>query len=485
MALDTGSVPCDLLNNATSPIPASFSGTTFSFEDVWIPAGTSVSTALPLIIITGTLKKFSEVLTTTRLPSTNTGKMIGNTDTSSKFRLISFISDGGVSMPVVTGQTGTAQTAATRAAALTSALTAQAAAAAAVTAAAAGAGVTAALTTAKDNADAAVATARAAVAGRKIDADNSKLCRILYTNSTKYLSIVDDLFVGNAQITALNAGTNFSGLGKGRYTFSGDTGGTGFTAITDNELTTLVDNLQNAKYLLQENDLYPTSGAQANPGSSSTALISLFQLVAQGTDLTNDQQTSLYELQTRNLRFFAAFLAEYCFYRTRYDWFLVQFFKYYTKPITGTGAYSSSDADVVSFKTALSITGTGTGAAVTQADLLQGIALQMATLNTRMVDMKRLLNAINQKYQTIFKNVQERINSGGPSIIGSNQNVVAATQALSSSAESAEKYLSDAEFRKGIMDYTSEKNRYSNILLSFYAFLNIAALAAIFQLARS
>jgi hypothetical protein len=102
-----------------------------------------------------------------------------------------------------------------------------------------------------------------------------------------------------------------------------------------------------------------------------------------------------------------------------------------------------------------------------------------------MVDMKRLLNAINQSYQTIFKSVQERINSGGATIIGSNANVVAATQALSSSAESAEKYLSDAEFRKGIMDYTSEKNRYSNILLGFYAFLNIAALAAIFQLARS
>ena len=102
-----------------------------------------------------------------------------------------------------------------------------------------------------------------------------------------------------------------------------------------------------------------------------------------------------------------------------------------------------------------------------------------------MVDMKRLLNAINQSYQTIFTNVQTTINSGDASIIGSNKNVVAATQALSSSAESAEKYLSDAEFRKGIMDYTSEKNRYSNILLSFYAFLNIAALAAIFQLARS
>jgi hypothetical protein len=477
MALDTASIPCNLLNNATSPIPAPFSGTTFSFEDVWIPAGTSVSTALQLIIITGTLKKFSDILTTTRLPATNTGKMIGTPDTSSKFRLISFLSDGGVSMPVVTGQSGVAP-AATAAAALTAALAAAKTAADTVTAA--GASVTAAQTKAKTDADVAVVTARAAVAGRQIDENNSNLCKILYTNNSKYLSIVDDLFVGNASITALTvssvAGINFSGLGKGGYTFSGDTGGTGFTGITDNELTTLVDNLQKAKYLLKDTDLYPANAA--NPGSNSTALISLFQLVAQGETLTNDQKTSLYELQTRNLRFFAAFLAEYCFYRTRYDWFLVQFFKYYTMSATEF----SSDTNKTSFYSSLNITN---AVEKTQPKLLQGIATQMATLNTRMVDMKRLLNAINQSYQTIFKSVQERINSGGPTILGSNQNVVAATQALSSSAESAEKYLSDAEFRKGIMDYTSEKNRYSNILLGFYAFLNIAALAAIFQLARS
>jgi hypothetical protein len=35
------------------------------------------------------------------------------------------------------------------------------------------------------------------------------------------------------------------------------------------------------------------------------------------------------------------------------------------------------------------------------------------------------------------------------------------------------------------MEYNSEKNRYSNILLGLYAFLNIAALATVFQLARS
>ena len=142
----------------------------------------------------------------------------------------------------------------------------------------------------------------------------------------------------------------------------------------------------------------------------------------------------------------------------------------------------TADSGKDSFYTAFSLT---VDTDKKQPKLLQGIATQMAKLNTRMVDMKRLLNAINESYQTIFTNVQTTINSGGASIIGSNANVVAATQALSSSAESAEKYLSDAEFRKGIMDYTSEKNRYSNILLSFYAFLNIAALAAIFQLARS
>jgi hypothetical protein len=473
MALDTGSVPCDLLNNAAI-LPAStstaFAGTVTSFEDVWLPASATVTEGLGIIFQSGiTMKKFSEILTTARLHSGNagnTGKMLKTLDPSSKYRLISFLSDGGVAVPVVSGQRDQA-TAAQRAT-LATALANQQALPASSDAAARAA------------ADTAVLNARVA-AGETIApvTSYSILSNILYTNSSKYLSIVDDLFVGSASITGLTptggtVGTPFSGLGKSTaYTFSGDSG---FTAFTDTELKDLVTKLQTANYLLKREDLYPV--AAVNPTTAnSTALISLFQLVAQGTDLSATQKNSLYELQTRNLRFFASFLAEYCFYRTRYDWFLKQYFKYYTM----SGTDFTADSNTTRFYTAFSLVGTNQ----TQPKLLQEIATQMAKLNTRMVDMKKLLNAINQSYQTIFTNVQTTINSGGASIIGSNANVVAATQALSSSAESAEKYLSDAEFRKGIMDYTSEKNRYSNILLSFYAFLNIAALAAIFQLARS
>lgn len=461
MALDTGSVPCDLLNN-TDTIP-DYTATVFNgrstFEDVWIPSSATVTKALPLIITSGNLRNFSDVLTTTRLPPANTGEMLKTPNPSSKYRLISFLSNGGVAIPVVGGQTAASVEA-----------RALAAEAAAVAALAAGATDT--------QKAAARATARSTVEGSLTTIDYSILSKILYTNGSKYLSIVDDLFVGSASITGLTptggtAGTNFTGLGKSTaYTYSGNSG---FTAITDTQLSNLVKDLQNANYLLKQSDLYPS--AAANPTSSSTALISLFQLVAQGTDLDATQKNTLYELQTRNLRFFASFLAEYCFYRTRYDWFLKEYFKYYTMSETDFG----TDSPKTTFYTAFGTAETDK----TQPKLLQQIATQMAKLNTRMVDMKRLLNAINQSYQTIFTNVQTTINSAGATIIGSNANVVAATQALSSSAESAEKYLSDAEFRKGIMDYTSEKNRYSNILLSFYAFLNIAALAAIFQLARS
>jgi hypothetical protein len=40
----------------------------------------------------------------------------------------------------------------------------------------------------------------------------------------------------------------------------------------------------------------------------------------------------------------------------------------------------------------------------------------------------------------------------------------------------------ESAFRQGIMEYTSEKNRYSNILLGIYAFLNIAVIAVIFNI---
>jgi len=452
MALDTGSIPCDLLNNR-GELPADSSTPTSTFEDVWIPNNSTPTKALPFICVQGQLRKFKEVVTISHLalPSddgttTNVGTMLATLDTGSRFRLISFLSNGGVSIPIAT-------TSAPVSTSTTSAAGAAGAAAAAARTAASSAGT------------------------KTTTIDYSKLANILYSGA-EYYSIVDNLFISAGFTTTTKATGNFinstaistklpvTSLGKNTYTYSGHSS---FTSISDAELNTLVKKLQDGKYLLQESDLYSST-------AGSVSLISLYQLSAGGTTLSQNQKDTLYEFETRNLRFFAAFLAEYCFYRTRYDWFLTQYFKYYS--MNSTQFSNDNDKDTIRIAVA-------SENPTTQPTLLEGIATQMAKLNTRMIDMKRLLNAINSSYQGIFMSIQTTLNNGGVDVLGSNSNVVAVTQGLSASADNANKYLSDAEFRKGIMDYTSEKNRYSNILLSFYAFLNIAALAAIFQLARS
>jgi hypothetical protein len=150
----------------------------------------------------------------------------------------------------------------------------------------------------------------------------------------------------------------------------------------------------------------------------------------------------------------------------------------YSPPGTGSAAFQL-------------FTGTGVGenqytlvnGALTQQDYLKGLAYHMACLNTRMTDLRRLLAQINTYYAGIFTTIQTQINDG--SLIGSNSDLTRKITALNTSSKEANKYLTQAEFSRGVMDYNLEKNRNSNILLGLYAFLNISALAMIFQLSRS
>jgi hypothetical protein len=188
-------------------------------------------------------------------------------------------------------------------------------------------------------------------------------------------------------------------------------------------------------------------------------------------------------LEARNLRFFGAFLCEYCFYRTRYEWLLAKYFTIYNTPTTEF----SAAMHIAGITTLFTGTGSGEtqylGTQPTQPELLKAIAFHMACLNTRMTDMRRLLGAINTYYNGVFTNIQTMLND--KSIVGSNSELTKSIQALQMSANDANGYLSQTEFTKSVMEYNSEKNRYSNILLGLYAFLNIAVLATVFQLARS
>jgi hypothetical protein len=434
MALDPSSTdPCSLLNAA-------------SYTTLFIPNSRSIDLAYPLIVNAGALVTYSSALNasstqvaTNPLTGINlTNAVLANPSSTSTFRLIQFLSGGGVAAANPPINYSTLQWLALRPYPTLS--------------------------------DTAVPTAP---------------CE----------SIVDTYIVGAAP----------AGLGKGTaYTYSTTAApilsATDFWTSADASdsgsikasPSSLLGKLIVKGYLLSQAQIYtPTQlTATGSPTAGTESLIYLYN-VEQKSTLTQVQTTLKNTLEATNLRFFGAFMAEYCFYRTRYDWLLNQYFTVsalktaanggagatlYTSPSTGSPVYQL-------FGTGNALPATSTASNLTQSDYLTGLAYQMACLNTRMTDMRNLLAAINTYYNGVFTLIQTNINSGD--VPGGNAALTATIASLQGSADTANKYLTQQDFSKKVMEYNSEKNRYSNILLGLYAFLNIAALATVFHLARS
>ena len=249
--------------------------------------------------------------------------------------------------------------------------------------------------------------------------------------------------------------------------------------------TSIVGKLIHDGFLLSGADLYvPSHGiGNAPPPEGQESLFYFYKMSQHSTMLSSTQQQRKIAIECKNMRFFAAYLIEYCFYKSRYDYFLSLYFKIFTDSMYSPVSQISID-DL--------FTGVGNGDSqytssedgnIRQDEYLKGIAYQMACLNTRMNDMRSILNHINNYYTSVLNDYQQRLNSMGE--IGSTNDVENKILALQQSADDAQEYLSQADFRKGVMEYNSEKNRYANVLLGLYAFLNISALAVIFHVMRS
>ena len=321
-------------------------------------------------------------------------------------------------------------------------------------------------------------------AGRSVRYD--QLSGLLLSSGTTptYESIVDTYIIGATK-----------GLGKTSYTYSVPTA----PLLTDLNIWTTGDDTASTKasllgkliasgYILSASELFTQSQITGtNPTAGTESLIYLYRQELGKTQLTAEQKTRKATLEARNLRFFGAFLCEYCFYRTRYEWLLSKYFTVYNTPIAGSTNGFAISQHGESLLTIFSGTGSGetqyAGSQPTQAEMLKAIAYHMACLNTRMTDMRRLLGAINTYYNGVFTDIQTALNDA--SLVGSNSELTKTIKALQMSASDSTSYLSQTEFTKSVMEYNSEKNRYSNILLGLYAFLNIAALATVFQLART
>jgi hypothetical protein len=374
MALDAlGIDPCSKLN-------------TTSYPNLWLTQSSSESDAYPVIAIGGIPQTF---LMAIRDYTTKTGGLTGNvlarTEPNSSFRLIQFLSSGGVAG----GQFGSLES-------------------------------------------------------------------IVLRSGNTLESIVDSFFS-----TVSNYSTSIPGT-------------SGFSELSDSQINTIIQELQRKGYLLKKEEIYietQLGQLSQSPAVASQSLIYLYKVEIGNTPLSGEQQSQKVKLESKNLRFFSAFLAEYCFYRTRYQWLLKKYFSIYT-----TSPYTSPTSGSAPLN-ALVISGTNT---LTQAGLLEAIAKQLAMLNKKMTDMRRLLSKVNDIFSQITKEIQNNINNS--ELIGSNADLTKTINALQDSAKESKKYLSEADFAKGVMDYNQEKNRYAGVLLGLYAILNVSALAMIWKL---
>jgi len=316
------------------------------------------------------------------------------------------------------------------------------------------------------------------ITGTEGSPDYSVLANVALSTNGVYRGIVDSYIVPGPSTGAGYSG----GIGKTKYTFPGDTN---VVAITDAEILSIRDRLLRDGFLLSQAELYDEAQLSVNAAVpiGSESLVYLYRLQQSGTSLSPTQMFRLNALENKNLRFFGAFMTEYCFYRKRYIWFLEQYFIIYTQSATTTPATYSPLVDNDLITALFGDTTTYTGSLENKQMVhLSRITHHMACLNTRMTDMQKVLTKINEHYNVIYTLIHENINS--TTLPGGNPALATTISALQMSANSAKKYISDTDFAKEVMSYNSEKNRYSNILLGLYAFLNISALAAIFHLSR-
>lgn len=195
-------------------------------------------------------------------------------------------------------------------------------------------------------------------------------------------------------------------------------------------------------------------------------------------------QTQIDILQNKNKMFYSFFVCEYCYYNSMYNFALNQFFYEYTiglSNIPGRAWYVEHLQDSRGQHVRQAPAGSTTAyLQETQSERLDAIAILLARINSRLIDMRNVLSAIQDYYSTSLVQFQNALNTEGS--LGSDKDAESKVISLKNQFVGVESAKNESMFRQGIVEYTSEKNRYSNILLGIYAFLNIAIIAVIFNI---
>ena len=242
------------------------------------------------------------------------------------------------------------------------------------------------------------------------------------------------------------------------------------TAATPLDTKAIINRIVSDSNLCSSNDIFNSKSYASGGTLTGVSLAALYQ----AQPISPESQAQITMLENRNLNFFSFFTYEYCYYHTMYSFLLTEYFNEYASPSYASKpniAYLGNSSNVPAQ--------TGITPA-TQATRLDALAYQMARVNSRMSDMRTLLSGIQTYYSDSLHAFNTILNSS--SDIGGHVNAEQKITALISQTSTIQHEKDASDFRKGVMEYTSEKNRYSNILLGIYAFLNIAAIGIIFNI---
>jgi len=230
--------------------------------------------------------------------------------------------------------------------------------------------------------------------------------------------------------------------------------------------------------LCSSNDIY-SSVAYTGTNASSVSLTTLYQTLASSnlspTDAANIQ-SNIDRLQNKNKMFYSFFTYEYCYYNTMYIALVNSYFLEYTS----LNPVPARFPNIVNLKNSAGTACTTAADIGGQATRLDAIVITLARVNSRLMDMRALLSSIQSYYSSSLQASQAILNSTTAS--GSDALTESSIIALKNQSAGVLQAKDESVFRQGILEYTSEKNRYSNILLGVYAFLNIAIIAVIFNI---
>ena len=263
-------------------------------------------------------------------------------------------------------------------------------------------------------------------------------------------------------------------LGYPKATYTSDF----YVSSSFRNLSAVVNQIITNKDLCSSNDIYSSTPFTGSSSIPSLSLTTLYNIRAT-SNLNNDDlvivNSNIDKYETKNKTFYSAFVYEYCYYNTMYTTLLEQYFKEYT-----SNAPTGRLPNINLLKDSSGTVGTTGTTSANQASRLDGIVITLARVNSRMTDMRNLLSAIQNYYSTAVQTFQTTLNGNGN--MGSDTHAEDKVTFLRNQSLHVQAAKDDSIIRQGIMEYTSEKNRYSNILLGIYAFLNIAIIGVIFNI---